>query len=194
MDVRAPTTSSRDDDDLLVRAAAIGDQSAWAILVERHLSAIVGHAWYMLDDHAEAEDVAQETFLRLFGKLGSWRPGGPQLRTWLYRVAINLCIDRQRSHRKILFDEMPDMLEGGDREPVLGERLDQKITVRRALTDLPERQKTAIALVYYQGMTNREAAELLDVSVEAVESLLARARQTLRRQLDPVITDLMGAS
>ena len=66
--------------------------------------------------------------------------------------------------------------------------------MRKALDALPERQKTAITLVYYQGMTNREAAELLEVSVEAVESLLARARRALRRQLDPVITDLMGVS
>ncbi len=194
MDVRTPTSSSQADDDLLVQGAASGDQSAWTVLVERHLSAIVGYAWHVLGDRAEAEDVAQETFLRLLGKIEGWRPGGPGLRTWLYRVAINLCIDRRRLRREMPLEEMLDLPEGADRQPALDDRLDQRHAVRKALDALPERQRMAITLVYYQGMTNREAAELLEVSVEAVESLLARARRALRRQLDPVITDLMGVS
>lgn len=194
MDLRTPITSSPAEDDFLLQRAAIGDQSAWTILIQRHLSVIVRYAWYVLGDRAEAEDVAQETFLRLLGKVECWRPGGPELRTWLYRVAINLCIDRRRLRREMSYDEMPEMPEGADREPVLDDRLDQRHAVRKALDALPERQRTVITLVYYQGMTNREAAELLEVSVEAVESRLVRARRALRRQLEPVITDLMGAS
>ena len=194
MDARTPISPRPADDDLLVRRAATGDGSAWTILVERHLSGIVGCAWHVLGDHAEAEDVAQETFLRLLGKLESWRAGGPALRVWLYRVAVNLSIDRWRMRRETSLDGMAEMAAGADRELALGERLDQRRAVRRALDALPEKQRTAITLVYYQGLTNGEAAALLEVSVEAVESRLARARRALRRHLDPVITDLMGAS
>ena len=177
----------------MLRTAA-GDRRAWTRLVERHLSAVVGYAWHLLDNHAEAEDVAQETFLRLLSKVGQWRPGGPSLRAWLYRVATNLCIDQRRSRRTIGLDDAPELPRAAENAAELDQCLDQRRLVRRALQELPEGQRMAIALVYYQGFTNREAAELMGVGVDAVESRLARARRALKRRLQPVKADLIGAS
>ena len=91
----------------MLRTAA-GDRRAWTRLVERHLSAVVGYAWHLLDSHAEAEDVAQETFVRLLSKVGQWQPGGASLRAWLYRVATNLCIDQRRLRRTIGLADAPE--------------------------------------------------------------------------------------
>jgi RNA polymerase sigma-70 factor (ECF subfamily) len=177
-------------DDALIARAAGGDRDAWSTLVDRHLGAITGYAWYMLGDRAEAEDVAQETFLRFVRKIGGWQPGGAILKTWLYRVAINLCIDRRRKRVPVPLEEAPEMADTGAANP--DEALDRKRQVRAALDHLPERQKKAIVLVYYQGNSNKEVAELLGLSVDAVESLLARARRSLKSRLADVRAELIG--
>lgn len=182
-------------DDALATRAAAGDRTAWAALVDRHLAGVSGYAWYMLGDRAEAEDIAQETFLRLMAKLPDWqaaesRADGAQLRTWLYRVTINLCIDRQRKHVPEPMADLPDMPDG--QAARAEENFDRARVVRAALDRLPERQRAVMALVYYQGFTNVEAAGLLKVSVEAVESLLGRARRALRASLAPMRDDLLG--
>lgn len=182
-----------DIDDGLIRRVAEGDAAAWPLLIDRHLSALVGYSWYMLGDRAEAEDVAQETMMRFLRKAQTWQAGGPKLRTWLYRVAINLCIDRKRR-------QQPTSLEGLGEDAVVplhaapAAAMDQRIAVRDALDALPERQKMAIVLIHYQGLTCREAARLLDCSEDALESLLSRARRALRRHLEPAMPDLLGAS
>lgn len=185
--------ADRDTDDGLIRRVAQGDAAAWPLLVDRHLSSIVGYAWYMLGDRAEAEDVGQETLVRFLRKAPDWKSGGPKLRTWLYRVAINLCIDRKRRQRPVSLDSLA---EDGvvPLHAVTTDRMDQRIAVRTALDGLPDRQKMAIILVHYQGFTGREAAGLMDSSEDALESLLARARRALRRQLEPAMNDLLGAS
>ena len=178
------------DDDRLIERVAAGDRAAWGALVERHLAAVVGFAWYQLGDRAEAEDVAQETFVRLIGKVDDWRPGGPALRTWLYRVARNLCIDHRRAARTVPLEDLPD--RPGE-APDLERGVNLRRSVRWALDTLPERQRTALVLVHYQGLTNQEAARMLDTSVAAVESLLGRARRTLRRRLEASKSELLGA-
>jgi RNA polymerase sigma-70 factor (ECF subfamily) len=178
------------DNELIVRAGA-GDRAAWAALVGRYLGPISGYAWHMLGDRGEAEDVAQETFVRLMGKAAAWdADGGATLKTWLYRVAINLCTDRRRKHLPVLMDELPEVADGG--AAAIDERFDRARVVREALERLPERQRAVLALVYYQGFSNGEAAELLKVSVEAVESLLSRGRRALRAALLPLRDDLLG--
>lgn len=183
---------SADDDDLIRRVAA-GDCAAWRALVRAHLAAIVGYAWHRLGDAAEAEDIAQETFIRLLGKVGTWRRGGPGLRAWLYRVATNLCIDRRRGERPLSLDALADAgavpADPGD----LDTGLDRSRAVRHALAQLPQRQSTALILVHYQGLSGQEAAAALEVSVEALESLLSRGRRALRRRLAPLVADLLGA-
>jgi RNA polymerase sigma-70 factor (ECF subfamily) len=173
-----------------IARAAAGDAGAWAALVNRHLPAVTRCAAYMLGDSAEAEDVAQDTFVRLHRKLDSWEGGEDGLSSWLHRVAVNLSIDRKRGPTRPV-----SLLEIGDvSEPAgLDGPLDRKRHVEAALAHLPDRQRAALVLVHYQGLSGREAASALEISVEALESLLARARRTLRNTLAPVRADLLGA-
>jgi len=180
-------------DDELVRRAAAGDEAAWAGLVDRHLTSVVSFAWYRLGDRSEAEDVAQETMLRFSKKAPDWQPDGPQVRTWLYRVAGNLCIDRQRARRTEMPIEDAEDAAVIDIQPHLDGKLDARRVVHKALAALPERQQVVLILVYYQGHTVREAAEILELSEHAAESLLARARRTMRAALEPNREDLIGA-
>lgn len=173
-----------------IARAAAGDAGAWTALVGRYLPAVTRCAAYMLGDPAEAEDVAQDTFLRLHRKLASWEGNEDGLSSWLHRVAVNLSIDRHRAPaRPGSLAEIGEVAEPAD----LDGPLDRKRHIEAALAGLPERQRAALVLVHYQGFSGREAASALDVSVEALESLLARARRTLRNTLAPVRADLLGA-
>ena len=188
-------TAAFADDDLARRVAA-GEIGAWRDLMDAHLGAITGYAWHMLGDRAEAEDVAQETFIRFMKKAPDWRPGAARLRTWLMRVAINLCLDRLRARRPraeldVEFDAELEAEPGGVAR--IDDGIDHRRVVRRALRELPERQAGAITLVHYLGLTNAEAAESMSVSVDALESLLARGRRALRRKLEPLARDLLEA-
>ncbi len=178
-------------DPIRISRAAAGDAGAWAALVTQHLPAVTRCAAYMLGDAAEAEDVAQETFLRLHRKLASWEGGEDGLSSWLHRVAVNLSIDRHRRPAKPA--SLSDVGDVADPAGLDGP-LDRKRHVEAALAALPERQRAALVLVHYQGFSGREAAAALDVSVEARESLLARARRTLRNDLAPLRADLLGAT
>tara|TARA_R110002072_G_scaffold10726_58_gene49795 strand:- start:386 stop:961 length:576 start_codon:yes stop_codon:yes gene_type:complete len=180
-------------DDELVRRAAAGDQSAWAALADRHLSAVVSFAWYRLGDRVEAEDIAQETLLRFAKKALTWEPDGAKVRTWLYRVAGNLVIDRQRARKPESPIEDAEETSVIDIQPHLDGKLDARRVVHKALIALPTRQQVVLILVYYQGYTVKEAAEMLAVSEHAAESLLARARKSMRAALEPNREDLIGA-
>lgn len=165
----------------LVQRTAKGDAAAFRKLAEFHLNKIMNFAYRMLCSRADAEDVAQETFLRLWKEANRYKPTA-RLITWLHRIAHNLCVDRLRARREQPSVELDDRQDLAEPSALL----DQKQMVHevsRALNSLPERQRAAMALVHYQELTNIEAAEVLDVSIEALESLLARARRTLRELL-----------
>ena len=169
------------DLDQITRAAA-GDPSAVAWLVDRYSAGVLGLATRMLGDRMEAEDVTQETFLRAWKALPGWEPRA-KFSTWLHRVALNLCYDVLRKRRESLPGELPEMT---DPEPNPHDRMLQTERVRAieaAIADLPERQAAALTLCALQGHSQAEAAEIMEISEEALESLLARARRGLRAML-----------
>lgn len=182
-----------DPDAELVRNAGAGDARAAETLVRRHLPRMLGLARRMLSDPAEAEDVAQEVFLRVWREAPRWKPGAAKFETWMHRVALNLCYDRLRRRR-----EKPDAEAGlnvADPAPGASEAwLAQQRTTRvqAAMAALPERQRAALVLVHFQEESNIAAAEALEVSVEALESLLARGRRALKAALADVAEDLLG--
>jgi RNA polymerase sigma-70 factor (ECF subfamily) len=182
----------RDPDEELVRRVGVGDKRAAAELMRRHLPKMVGLARRMLGNHAEAEDVAQDVFLRVWKHANAWRPGQAKFETWMHRVAMNLCLDRlRRSGRQggEVSPETPDKRASATR--ALDDR-QRRERVRDALQRLPERQRAALVLCYYQERSNIEAAEILGVSVDALESLLSRARRSLKSALSAERADLLS--
>ena len=177
-------------DAALMGRVAGGDPAAARAVVDRHLPGLVAFAWRMVGDRATAEDVAQDAMLKLWRQAPRWKPRA-QIGTWLRRVAYNRCIDLHRRTRP-----GEDVASLGLADPASGpERrlLAQEVSaiVRQALDALPDRQRAAIAMVHFDGMSNGETAAALEVSVEAVESLLARGRRTLRRRLTALKPDLL---
>lgn len=170
-------------DDTLMERVAQRDGAAFRSLIEAYRDRPYRIAWRMLGDAAEAEDVAQEALLRLWSHAGEWRPGGPGVAAWLARVATNLCLDRLRRRRFTGDDEVPEQV---DESPLADATMDEETMRTKTMTaiqSLPERQRAAIVLTYYEEQGNAAAAEMLEMNIKAFESLLLRARQALRAAL-----------
>ncbi len=162
---------------------ANGDPTAASALNMRLTPRIFGLARWMLNDAAEAEDVTQEAMLRLWRVAPDWRQGEARVATWLYRVASNLVTDRLRRKKGVALDAIA---EPEDDTPGVEERLQsdaRKEALDRALADLPERQRLAVVLRHIEGLANPAIADVMDLSVEAVESLIARGKRALADRL-----------
>jgi len=162
---------------------AAGEERAFAKLIARHGDRIARLARRMLGPAGDVDDVVQESFLRLWSQAPSWRPGGARLSTWLYRVASNLCIDRLRRPRQAPLSQIvepPSPAPRPDQDHAARRAARQ---VERALQGLAPRQRMAIVLCHFEELTNIEASEVMGLSVDALESLLARGRRALRQEL-----------
>jgi RNA polymerase sigma-70 factor (ECF subfamily) len=172
-----------DDDALLLRRIADGDRGAFDRLSRRHLDRAYAVALRMTGNRADAEDVVQEVFLRLWQRPDAWRPGQAQFSTWLYRVVVNRCLDLKRRPKAGALDAIAEPQDPRpDAETDLVAAARQR-AVNDAVEALPERQRAAIALTYTAGLKNTEAASALDISVKAFEALLVRAKRELRDAL-----------
>ncbi|WP_333833245.1 sigma-70 family RNA polymerase sigma factor [Rubrimonas sp.] len=187
----APVAPRRDDAALareaaLMRACAAGDPAAAQTVIAETAPRVLTLCVRLLGDAAEAEDATQETLLRLWRVAPQWREGEARIATWAHRVAGNLCVDRLRARRRRAGPALDEAPDPPDPAPSALERLgaaQRAQALEAALADLPERQRTAIALRHLEGWGNPEIAAALETSVEAVESLLARGRRTLARAL-----------
>lgn len=173
-------------DDALLVLYARGDAEAARVLTGRHLGRVYGFAARLLGDRAEAEDVAQEAMLRMWRVAGTWRTGEAKLSSWLYRVTVNLCTDRQRARQRRRAEPLDDVAEPADEtantEATLMQR-ERHDALQAALASLPDRQRQAVVLRHIEGLTNPEIAAILEVGVEAVESLTARGKRALTAAL-----------
>ncbi|MFP7674309.1 sigma-70 family RNA polymerase sigma factor [Marivita sp. S0852] len=164
----------------LLAAYAAGDSDAARALASTYLPMVYAHAYRMLNDRAEAEDVAQETMLRLWKHAPSWDSGGAaSLRTWMYRVTANLCIDRLRKTRP---DGLPPDLEIADTRPSVEVQMQntaRHMALEDALMQLPDRQRQAVVLRHIDELGNSEIAQIMDIGPRAVESLTARGKRAL---------------
>jgi RNA polymerase sigma-70 factor (ECF subfamily) len=180
---KAATADAREADGTLMQRVAAGDAQSLAIIADRHTPMLYGIAWRMLGDATEAEDVVQETMVKLWVSANGWTPVGGGLGGWLRRIATNLCIDRQRKRAFISGVEVPEHPDDAPAADVLIDEQRRSRGVTIAMQSLPDRQRAAIVLTYHEGLSNAEAAAALGLGVKALESLLVRARQGLSRSL-----------
>lgn len=170
-------------DEALLQAGANADAEAYRQLVERHLPFVRAVATRMLQDAAEADDIAQEVFLRLWRNLPTLAADGRGAKAWLRRVTANLCIDRIRANAKTtVTDRPPDQeVEASQMDGMSEKALAARVAA--ALQQLPKRQRLALVLFHFEGLSQQEVSEAMSVSQEAVESLLGRARRKLKSTL-----------
>ncbi|MGL5361764.1 MAG: RNA polymerase sigma factor [Bosea sp. (in: a-proteobacteria)] len=173
-------------DETLLVLYANGDPDAARLLMNRLLPRVLGYATRLLGDRAEAEDVAQDAMLRLWRMAPDWRAGEAQVTTWLYRVATNLCTDRRRSGLRrpaMPLDDAPEVADAAMGAEAGLIEADRRTALEQALASLPERQRQAVVLRHIEGLTNPEIASVMDIGVEAVESLTARGKRSLAAAL-----------
>lgn len=180
----APDPAGPGDDALLARFAA-GDPAAAQALTARLLPRVLAVASRVLGDRAEAEDAAQEAMLRLWRVAPDWQPGRALVSTWLYRVTLNLCIDirRRRPGGTVGLDAVPDPADDAPDAPDRMQAGARRDALQAALMQLPDRQRQAVVLRHLEELSNPEIGEIMDISVEAVESLTARGKRALARAL-----------
>ena len=175
---------SEDPDADLVARVGQGDEAAFRVLMTRKLRRTHALAARLLNDGAMADDVAQDAFLQLWRSARQWRAGEARFDTWFHRVVLNLCTDRLRRRRVTFVAEPPEQVDQALAADGQMLRQEAAARVRDAVSRLPPRQREAIVLHTYQELSNGEAAAALGVSVEALESLLSRARRSLRSMLE----------
>jgi len=175
-----------DSDEALMARVARGDEPAYRQLARRHLPGAVSLARRILGNAADAEDVAQEAMVRVWVNAPRWQPLA-LFRTWFRRVVVNLCLDRKRRARWVELEAAGDIV---DPAASVGEQIEHRERdrlIQAAIAKLPDRQRTAIMLTYSEGLSNAEVADALGTTVSAVETLLVRGKQNLRRALGGVV-------
>ncbi len=175
-----------DSDEALMARIARGDEPAFRALAGRHLPVMLGLARRILGNAADAEDVAQEAMLRVWTHAPRWQPLA-LFRTWLTRVVVNLCLDRKRRAPWVALDAAGEIVDPAPGAGETAQRDERDRMVAAAIAELPARQRAAIVLTYGDGMSNAQVADILGTSVSAVETLLVRGKQNLRRALDHAI-------
>ena len=153
---------------------------AFRLLVERHIDRAFSVALRILGNSADAEDVVQDTMLKVWTHRGQWQQGRAKFSTWLYRVVTNRCIDLRRQPRTDNVDAVPEPADAQPDAVTTIQRDEVSLLLEAAMQRLPEQQRVAVILSYHQNMSNGEIAEVMETTVSAVESLLKRGRQQLR--------------
>jgi RNA polymerase sigma-70 factor, ECF subfamily len=170
-------------DEELMALTLARDERAFRLLMERHMARAIRLAERVVRSPAEADEIGQDAFLRVWTAAPSFDPRLGRFSTWLHRIVVNLALDRLRrpAHRPL--DEAGD-LRSDDPEPVaVIIAAERQALLAQALDALPHRQRAALALFHMEGLSGREAAEVMQVSEKAFESLLIRARAALRQKM-----------
>ena len=171
-----------DPDHELMARVARGDERAFHVLARRHAADALRLARRILGSEAHAEEIVQDALLRVWRAAPRWRPQAA-FRTWLYRVVINLCLNARRRPAELPLGAAGDPADPAPDAAAALEARDRDRRLAAAIDALPARQRAAIVLTYQEGLSNAEAASLLDTSVSGIETLLVRAKRALRAAL-----------
>lgn len=166
-------------DDALLQLYANGEQSAARVLTLRLAPRAYAQAYRMLGNAAEAEDVAQEAMMRIWKVAPEWRTGEAKVTTWLYRVTANLCTDRLRKARATSLDAIDEPVDPNPSAAQVMQGSARAQALQGALMQLPDRQRQAVILRHIEELANPQIAEMMEISVEAVESLTSRGKRAL---------------
>jgi RNA polymerase sigma-70 factor (ECF subfamily) len=180
--MQRPAEAGQSDDELMALCAS-GDARAFRSLFDRHGQTAWRLAWRLTNDAGEAEDLVQEGFARLWKQAGAWAAGQAGAGAFLQRVITNLAIDRSRRKRPEPVAEVPDGADPAPLADALLESADLSTRIQACVASLPDRQRAAIVLTYWEGLTGPMAAEVMELSPKAFESLLIRARAALKAVL-----------
>ncbi|HPF41674.1 MAG TPA: sigma-70 family RNA polymerase sigma factor [Phycisphaerae bacterium] len=182
-DANQAKEETQTSDHALLRRIASGDREALAALVRRHQERVLTLAFRFLGRWDAAEDVCQDVFLRIFQKAGAYRPDA-QFTTWLYRIVANRCWDhRRKSSREPLAQADPDAAVSRSDGASRVDREERQEAIRRAVAALPDRQRLALVMHRFEGLSHAAIAEATGWSVGAVESCIVRAYASLRERL-----------
>lgn len=171
------------EDICLLKQIQKGDSQAFAKLVEKHNLNFYKLAYNILTNREEAEDIVQDCFLKLWQKPELWdAKKQSKFTTWFYRIIVNRCLDHHKRKKAIPLEEGYEIEASTDIEAEAHKKQIQKM-IQKLLLEIPERQMLALCLSFYQGLSNKESAEILGINIKALESLLVRARANLKKKL-----------
>lgn len=179
-----------DRDDELLELITQGDEGAFRELVGRHVDRAYALALRILRNGADAEDVVQDTLLKIWSQRGTWQSGRAKFSTWLYRVVTNRCLDLRRRPKTEDMDNAPEVVDANPDALSTLQRHEVSDLLAREMERLPDQQRVALILSYYDDLSNAQIAEVMDTTIQAVESLLKRGRQHLRKQLHSAERDI----
>jgi len=172
------------EDHELLALVQDGSGQAFAVLVERHTQRFYRLAFRYLQNREAAEDVVQDAFLKLWENPSLWQAErNSKFTTWFYRIVVNLCLDQLKKKKPEALDD--DNLVADDHEPVdkMMMREQEQKMVEKEIAALPERQRTALNLCFDEGLTNQEAADVMGVNLKALQSLIMRAKSTMKDRM-----------
>lgn len=171
------------DDSVLLKHIQDGNHRAFAVLVRRHATRFYRVAYRFLADREEAEDRVQECFLKLWEQPGRWREGKASFTTWFYRVVVNSCLDYRKQHPPLSLMEEAIVLDEALQQEEILLQTEEQLKLEKEIGALPERQRVALNLCFYEGLSNKEAAQVMGVGLKALQSLVMRAKTTLKERL-----------
>jgi RNA polymerase sigma-70 factor (ECF subfamily) len=172
------------DDHELLTLIQDGNSQAFADLVERHTDRFYRLAYRYLQNREAAEDVVQDAFLKLWENPALWQPQrNSKFTTWFYRVVVNSCLDLRKRKRPAALDDAASVLDERETADETMIRAQEQQALERAINSLPERQRTALNLCFDEGLSNQEAAEVMGLKLKALQSLIMRAKTSLKERM-----------
>ncbi len=178
------TNFSQRDDESLIHQIQEGNHEAFAALVNRHSKRFYSIAYRIVFNREDAEDIVQEAFLKLWNGPGLWNQSkGAKFTTWFYRIVTNLCLDHNKKKKPLTLSEDLHLTDKNPGQEVLSNEKQKQGLLERFIKELPERQQLALNLCFYEGLSNKEAAKIMDMKVKALQSLIMRAKMTLKEKV-----------